>query len=179
MGQRGTLGEGAEPVTVNVEACRSPVLRRLSSRAIGSRWISRLFDLVAVLVALPVLVPLGAIVAIMIWVDSPGPIIYRSQRVGYRGREFSMLKFRKMRREAVGLPLTMARDQRFTPIGRFLALTKLDEVPQIWNVIKGDMRVVGPRPEVPEFFASHRAAYEEILSVRPGITGPAQLDVRL
>ena len=78
-----------------------------------------------------------------------------------------MLKFRKMRRTAKGGPLTMRDDERFTPIGSFLAMTKFDELPQLWNVIKGDMRLVGPRPEVPEFVARYRAEYEELLSVLP------------
>jgi lipopolysaccharide/colanic/teichoic acid biosynthesis glycosyltransferase len=166
---RETTGE-----SVSLSGSAPPGLRRL--RAIRSRWATRLFDVVVVVIALPVLAPIAAIVAVMIVVDSPGPVLYRSRRVGHRGREFSMLKFRKMRREAEGLPLTMDEDDRFTPIGKFLALTKLDELPQVWNVIKGDMRVVGPRPELPAFVASHRAAYEEILTVVPGITGLAQLE---
>jgi lipopolysaccharide/colanic/teichoic acid biosynthesis glycosyltransferase len=166
---RETTGE-----SVTLSGPAPPGLRRL--RAIPSRWATRLFDVVVVVIALPVLAPIAAIVAVMIVVDSPGPVLYRSRRVGHRGREFSMLKFRKMRREAEGPPLTLAEDHRFTPIGKFLALTKLDELPQLWNVIKGDMRVVGPRPELPAFVASHRAAYEEILTVVPGITGLAQLE---
>jgi lipopolysaccharide/colanic/teichoic acid biosynthesis glycosyltransferase len=173
LGLRSAVGKTAGESVTHSGPPR-PGLRRL--RAIRLRWATRLFDVAAVVIALPVLAPIAAIVAVMVLIDSPGPILYRSRRVGYRGREFSMLKFRKMRREAEGLPLTMAEDDRFTPIGKFLALTKLDELPQIWNVIKGDMRVVGPRPELPAFVASHRAAYEEILTVVPGLTGLAQLE---
>jgi lipopolysaccharide/colanic/teichoic acid biosynthesis glycosyltransferase len=87
-----------------------------------------------------------------------------------------MLKFRKMRRAARGGPLTMSNDERFTPIGSFLSMTKLDELPQLWNVIKGDMRLLGPRPEVPEFVAWYSDEYQELLSVLPGITGPAAVE---
>jgi lipopolysaccharide/colanic/teichoic acid biosynthesis glycosyltransferase len=87
-----------------------------------------------------------------------------------------MLKFRKMCHGATGPSLTWRDDMRFTPIGRFLTLTKLDELPQVWNVLKGDMRLVGPRPEVEEFVRAHRDQYEEILSVVPGLTGLAQLE---
>jgi lipopolysaccharide/colanic/teichoic acid biosynthesis glycosyltransferase len=136
----------------------------------------RAFDLsICLLVLAPVLV-VGAITALLIFIDSPGSVFYRSTRVGRDGRNFKMLKFRKMRRSARGGPLTIGQDERFTPIGGFLAMTKLDELPQLWNVIKGDMHLVGPRPEVPEFVARYREEYEELLSVMPGITGPAAVE---
>jgi lipopolysaccharide/colanic/teichoic acid biosynthesis glycosyltransferase len=111
----------------------------------------------------------------MVFLDSPGPILFRCTRVGLGGEPFDMLKFRKMRRDAVGTALTSSRDERFTPIGRFLALTRLDELPQVWNVIKGDMRLVGPRPETCDFTNSYPEQYAEILTVTPGLTGLAQL----
>jgi lipopolysaccharide/colanic/teichoic acid biosynthesis glycosyltransferase len=136
----------------------------------------RVFDLsICLLVLAPVLV-VGAITALLIFVDSPGSVFYRSTRVGRGGHPFKMLKFRKMRRSARGGPLTIGQDERFTPIGGFLAMTKLDELPQLWNVIKGDMHLVGPRPEVPEFVARYREEYDELLSVLPGITGPAAVE---
>jgi lipopolysaccharide/colanic/teichoic acid biosynthesis glycosyltransferase len=136
----------------------------------------RAFDLaVCLLVLIPVLL-VGAVTALLIYVDSPGSVFYRSTRVGRGGQPFKMLKFRKMRRSAKGGPLTIGEDERFTPIGGFLAMTKLDELPQLWNVIKGDMRLVGPRPEVPEFVARYSEEYEELLSVLPGITGPAAVE---
>jgi lipopolysaccharide/colanic/teichoic acid biosynthesis glycosyltransferase len=138
--------------------------------------VLRVFDLsVCLLVLAPVLV-MGAITALLIFIDSPGSVFYRSTRVGRDGRTFKMLKFRKMRRSAQGGPLTIGEDERFTPIGGFLAMTKLDELPQLWNVIKGDMRLVGPRPEVPEFVARYREEYRELLHVLPGITGPAAVE---
>jgi lipopolysaccharide/colanic/teichoic acid biosynthesis glycosyltransferase len=136
----------------------------------------RAFDLTVCVVLLPFALLVGAVTALFIYVDSPGSVFYRSTRVGRGGRPFQMLKFRKMRRSAQGGPLTIGEDERFTPIGGFLAMTKLDELPQLWNVLKGDMRLVGPRPEVPEFVARYRAEYEEILSVLPGITGPAAVE---
>lgn len=136
----------------------------------------RAFDLAVCLALLPFVLLVGAVTALLIFIDSPGSVFYRSTRVGRGGRPFRMLKFRKMRRSARGGPLTIGEDERFTPIGGFLAMTKLDELPQLWNVLKGDMRLVGPRPEVPEFVARYRAEYEEILSVLPGITGPAAVE---
>lgn len=135
----------------------------------------RAVDVALVLLALPFVLVLGTIVAIAVFLDSPGPIFYRSVRVGRGGRNFGMLKFRKMHEQASGPMLTAFEDQRLTPIGRFLQATRLDELPQIWHVIRGDMTIVGPRPEVPEFVALHAEEYEEILSVLPGLTGLVQV----
>jgi lipopolysaccharide/colanic/teichoic acid biosynthesis glycosyltransferase len=148
----------------------------LSAPAARGETAVRVFDLAICLLLLPGAVVIGAITALLIYVDSPGSVFYPSTRVGQHGRTFRMLKFRKMRRAARGGPLTMSDDERFTPIGRFLALTKLDELPQLWNVIRGDMRLVGPRPEVPEFVARYREQYAEVLTVLPGITGPAAVE---
>jgi lipopolysaccharide/colanic/teichoic acid biosynthesis glycosyltransferase len=124
---------------------------------------------------LPVLLLIGGAVALAILLDSPGPILFKTVRVGRGGRPFVMLKFRKMRDDVAGLPLTLGNDARFTPIGRLLALTKLDELPQILNVLCGDMRLVGPRPELQEFIDKYPTPYDEILRYPPGITGTAQL----
>ena len=121
------------------------------------------------------LVPVIALVAVAIKLDSRGPVFYRALRVGHRGQRLRMLKFRKMHDGASGLPLTAAKDQRFTRVGRFLAAFKLDEIPQLWNVLKGEMSLVGPRPEDRSFVALHDGAYAEILRVKPGITGLSQL----
>jgi lipopolysaccharide/colanic/teichoic acid biosynthesis glycosyltransferase len=136
----------------------------------------RAFDLAVCLLVLPAALVVGAITALLIYIDSPGSVFYRSTRVGRGGETFQMLKFRKMRRAARGGPLTIGEDERFTPIGGFLAMTKLDELPQLWNVIRGDMRLVGPRPEVPEFVARYREEYGQLLSALPGITGPAAVE---
>lgn len=123
-----------------------------------------------VLLALPI-----ALIALAIKVDSRGPAFYRCRRIGFRGGEFWMLKFRKMHDDAAGPALTAKADARFTRFGRFLAETKLDELPQLLNVFKGEMSLVGPRPEDPGFVAEQSQAYERILEVRPGITGLCQL----
>jgi lipopolysaccharide/colanic/teichoic acid biosynthesis glycosyltransferase len=136
----------------------------------------RILDLALVVLLLPVLLPLWLLVAIAVFLDSPGPVIYRSQRIGKGGLVFEMLKFRTMKRDAEGPPLSAAGDVRYTPLGRRLALSRLDELPQIWNVIKGDMRLVGPRPEVEGFVAEYAGEYERILSVPPGLTGAAQVE---
>ena len=119
--------------------------------------------------------PIVAIVALVIIIDSPGGVFYRADRVGRHGRKLRMLKFRKMRRDASGGPLTMATDERFTRIGKLLAKTKLDELPQLWHVLRGEMSLIGPRPEDPGFVAERAEEYSDILTVRPGITGLSQI----
>jgi lipopolysaccharide/colanic/teichoic acid biosynthesis glycosyltransferase len=135
----------------------------------------RLFDIAAAVLLLVLLAPIIVCVSIAIVLDSRGPVFYASRRVGFRGCAFDMLKFRKMRVDASGPALTIAGDERFTRLGRFLAAARLDEIPQLWNVIRGQMSLVGPRPEDPEFVVAHRDDYAAILEVRPGITGLCQL----
>jgi lipopolysaccharide/colanic/teichoic acid biosynthesis glycosyltransferase len=113
--------------------------------------------------------------AVAIKAESRGPVFYGARRAGRRGRELRVLKFRKMHNGASGHALTGDVDPRFTRIGRWLARTKLDEIPQLWNVFRGQMSLVGPRPEDPGFVALHETEYQEILTVRPGITGLCQL----
>lgn len=149
--------------------------RRTVAHDLADEGAKRMLDVAAAGLLLLVLAPLLALVALLIKLDSPGPVFYRCRRVGYRGAELAMLKFRKMRPGADGLPLTLSEDERFTRIGRLLARTKLDEVPQLWNVLRGEMSLVGPRPEDRSFVELHRDAYEEILQVRPGVTGLCQL----
>jgi lipopolysaccharide/colanic/teichoic acid biosynthesis glycosyltransferase len=135
----------------------------------------RIFDFAAALFLLLLLTPLIVLITIGILIDSRGPILYGCTRVGRYGNTFRMLKFRKMNAQAQGPPLTVASDTRFTRFGRLLARTKLDEVPQLWNVVRGDMSLVGPRPEDIAFVSLLRNDYEEILTVPPGITGLSQL----
>src|SRR5262245_17072460 len=124
---------------------------------------------------LVLLSPLILILAITIKLDSRGPVFYGCRRVGIFGREFAMLKFRKMKTGATGPALSAVDDDRFTRIGAFLSKTKLDEIPQLWNVLRGQMSLVGPRPEDPGFVELRRAEFEAVLRVRPGITGLSQL----
>ncbi len=115
------------------------------------------------------------IVAVAVFLDSPGSVFFRARRVGFRGRPFEMVKFRTMRVDGAGHAVAGAKDRRITPVGGFLRTTRLDELPQLWNVLRGEMSLVGPRPELEEFVALHAEEYREILSVPPGITGPTQL----
>jgi lipopolysaccharide/colanic/teichoic acid biosynthesis glycosyltransferase len=135
----------------------------------------RMLDVVVAAPLLFLLAPVVLVVAVAIAVESRGGVFYRCRRVGWRGRELQMLKFRKMHDGARGPALVGARDERFTRIGAFLARTKLDELPQLWNVLRGEMSLVGPRPEDPHFVELHKVLYAEILAVRPGITGLSQL----
>ena len=136
----------------------------------------RLFDLLGAAVALLLLAPLMAAVALWIKLDSRGPVFYRQQRVGRHGVPFSIHKFRTMHTGAPGLPLTVGDDPRITRAGRWLRRTRVDELPQFIDVLQGTMSLVGPRPEVPRYVALYPAALRErALAVRPGLTDPASL----
>jgi lipopolysaccharide/colanic/teichoic acid biosynthesis glycosyltransferase len=159
--------------TYSRHAARRRVGYAVQARA--SCAAKRLLDVVVSATALLLLSVVIAAIALAIKVESRGPVFYRCRRVGPGGRELWMLKFRKMPAAAGGPPLTVPDDARFTRIGRHLARTKLDELPQLWNVLTGSMSLVGPRPEDPSFVEQCRADYDEILRVRPGITGLTQL----
>ena len=137
--------------------------------------VNRLIDIAVAGLLLLISLPLLVVIAAAIRLDSRGPIFFRCHRIGFRGAELQMLKFRKMRNGAAGAALTLSSDERFTSLGRLLARTKLDEVPQLWNVLKGQMTLVGPRPEDPQFVALHSEEYASILTVKPGVTGLCQL----
>jgi lipopolysaccharide/colanic/teichoic acid biosynthesis glycosyltransferase len=141
----------------------------------GPTASERALDIVLATALLILLAPAVLVIAIAIKLDSRGPVIYRCRRAGRNGAEFAMLKFRKMHEGAAGPALAAADDARFTRVGRVLARTKLDELPQLFNVLTGTMSLVGPRPEDPIFVRGRRAAFDEILTVRPGITGLSQL----
>lgn len=147
---------------------------RIGERARGALG-KRFLDILIAVSLLVALTPVMLMLALAIKLGSRGSVFYRCRRAGLGGLDFAMLKFRKMRLDASGPALTCARDERFTRLGSLLARTKLDEVPQLWNVIRGDMSLVGPRPEDPSFIALYSGDYAEILRVRPGITGLSQL----
>lgn len=138
----------------------------------------RVFDVVASTVGLVLLSPLMALIALAIKIDSRGPVLFRHKRVGLGFQEFRVLKFRTMRNDAEGPQVTFDGDRRITRVGRVLRKSKLDELPQLVNVVRGEMSLVGPRPEVAEWVMAHRKHYERILSVRPGITDPASIEYR-
>lgn len=144
-------------------------------RPVAAAALKRGLDVVVAAIALLLLAPVFAIVAVLIVLDSPGPVFYRAERVGFRGRPLRMLKFRKMRADATGAALTTGRDPRLTRAGAWLVATRLDELPQLWHVLRGDMSLVGPRPEHLGFVARHPADYRRILCVRPGLAGWSQL----
>jgi lipopolysaccharide/colanic/teichoic acid biosynthesis glycosyltransferase len=138
----------------------------------------RLFDLVGAVLALVLLAPLLLGLAIWVALDSPGPVLYRQQRVGRFGRPFRIHKFRTMWLDADrrGPPLTIGDDARITRAGRWLRHYRLDELVQLIDVVRGDMSLVGPRPEVPRYVSQVPAALRDrVLAVRPGITDPASL----
>ncbi len=141
--------------------------------------LKRVFDVFFSGGALVVLAPLMLAVAVWVKLDSRGPVFFRQRRVGLRGREFEIYKFRTMRvdAEARGPQITVGADARITRSGAFLRKYKIDEFPQFINVVVGDMSVVGPRPEVPRYVALYPAQTREIvLGVRPGITDLASIE---
>jgi lipopolysaccharide/colanic/teichoic acid biosynthesis glycosyltransferase len=138
----------------------------------------RLFDLLGALLALLLLAPLLAVVALVVRLDSPGPVFFRQERVGRGGVPFRIHKFRTMRVDApaLGPQVTVGRDPRITRVGHWLRHYRIDELPQFIDVLLGRMSLVGPRPEVPRFVAHYPAALRaQVLAVRPGITDPASL----
>jgi lipopolysaccharide/colanic/teichoic acid biosynthesis glycosyltransferase len=140
--------------------------------------LKRLFDIVGSALGLVLLLPLFLVIAIVIKVDSPGPIFFRQERVGKCGCLFRIFKFRSMIADAShrGTALTVRADRRITRVGEFLRRSKLDELPQLMNVLAGDMSLVGPRPEVPEFMTFYTAEQRAIItSMRPGITDYAAI----
>lgn len=149
----------------------------------AARLFKRLFDLAAALVVLILASPVMAAIWAMLALDRSGPVFYKQVRVGRNGRPFEILKFRTMRVDAEknGAVFAVQGDPRVTPIGRLLRRTSLDELPQLFNVIRGDMSVVGPRPERPVFVEQFRGRYpryDERHLVKPGITGCAQVNMR-
>jgi lipopolysaccharide/colanic/teichoic acid biosynthesis glycosyltransferase len=138
----------------------------------------RLFDLLVASLALVLLAPLLLAVALWVKLDSEGPVLYRQQRVGRHGRLFRIHKFRTMALDAAtrGPQVTVGDDARITRAGRALRRSRIDELPQLVDVLLGDMSLVGPRPEVPRYVAHYPPALRErVLAVRPGITDPASL----
>lgn len=139
--------------------------------------IKRLFDLLIAVLALIILSVFFLFIAIAVKLSGPGPVFYIQRRVGLSGKEFTIYKFRTMHvnAEKAGLLTVGGRDKRITTIGYFLRKFKLDELPQLFNVIKGDMSLVGPRPEVKKYVDLYNASQREVLNVRPGITDYASM----
>lgn len=142
--------------------------------------IKRIFDIVASLCGLIILSPMLMIVAICIKLDSKGPVFFKQKRVGKNKRIFEIYKFRTMVTDAekLGKQITVGNDSRITRVGKFIRKCKLDEFPQLINVLKGEMSLVGPRPEVPRYVELYDEYEEQILLVKPGITDYASIEFR-
>ena len=137
---------------------------------------TRLFDILASLAGLALTLPTYPFIALLIKLDSPGTVFFCSERMGLNGRTFRMLKFRSMvSNGATQRSITIKHDPRITKVGRWLRSTKFDEIPTLLNVFKGDMSIVGPRPEVTRYASYYSGDNKRVLSVRPGITDPGTL----
>jgi lipopolysaccharide/colanic/teichoic acid biosynthesis glycosyltransferase len=152
----------------------------VSNQRRGADMSKRVFDLILAGLGLLVLTPLLLGIGLWIKLTSPGPVFYCARRVGRHGELFSMYKFRSMVANAdrLGAGITAHDDLRVTPAGRMLRRTKLDELPQLLNVVKGDMSLVGPRPEDPRYVELYTPEQRQVLSVRPGITSWASIQFR-
>lgn len=139
--------------------------------------IKRIFDFVASLIGIIIISPILTIVAICIKLDSKGKVLFLQKRVGKKGKPFNIYKFRTMVSDAekLGKQITIGKDSRITRVGAFLRKYKIDELPQLFNVLKGDMSLVGPRPEVPKYVDLYTEEERKVLEVRPGITDLASL----
>jgi lipopolysaccharide/colanic/teichoic acid biosynthesis glycosyltransferase len=137
--------------------------------------LRRLLDVTVAGMLLLVLAPLLGVLAVLVRATTTGPALFRQIRVGRNGRPFVLLKLRTMRADAPGPAITSGGDPRITHLGAWLRRTKLDELPQLWNVLRGDMSLVGPRPELPHYVARYTAAQRTVLRARPGLTDPASL----
>ena len=140
-------------------------------------WVKRTFDLGVAMIAFLLLSPLFFLASLLAKLQSKGPVFYKAKRVGKHETFFEMYKFRTMvvNADTLGGSLTTYRDTRITPIGRFLRWTKLDELPNLINVIKGEMSLIGPRPEAPNYVKYYTEIQKQVLQVKPGMTGPSQL----
>lgn len=138
--------------------------------------VKRTFDLIASFFGLFLVFPVLLIVSVLVALDSRGPIIFKQQRVGRYGKLFTMVKFRTMKvKQESSSTVSIKGDKRITRIGAFLRKTKIDELPELWNVLIGEMSLVGPRPDVEGFADQLQNESRKILELRPGITGPASL----
>lgn len=137
--------------------------------------LKRAFDIIFSFIGIILLFPIFIIVGIIIKIDSKGPIFFSQERIGKNFKAFKILKFRTMVYDNKGPLLSARGDQRITRVGKYLRRYKIDELPQLFNVFKGDMSLVGPRPEVRKYVELFKPYYKEILTLRPGITDPASL----
>lgn len=153
--------------------------------------VKRMMDLILAFVALVILLPLSALIALVVWIDSPGPVLYRAERIGRKGRKFVCLKFRTMVRDAdqhreelahlnerKSVLFKVTNDPRVSRVGAFLRKYSLDEIPQLINVLRGEMSLVGPRPPIASEVRQYELAHLRRLDVLPGMTGLWQVEAR-
>jgi lipopolysaccharide/colanic/teichoic acid biosynthesis glycosyltransferase len=164
----------AEHVSFPRLRLRIAIGMRMSS-SFGGIVFKRSMDIALAGFLLAASLPLLAFAAIVIKLDSGGPVLFRQARMGRRSRRFQLLKLRTMRISSDGPVFTLGEDPRITRVGRWLRWLKVDELPQLWNVLRGEMSLVGPRPVVPELTLEFKSEYERLLRVRPGLTDPATL----
>ena len=151
----------------------------LVAEAVGADLARRVFDIVAAILALLVLLPLMLLVSLAILLESGRPVLFCQTRLGMGGQQFRLLKFRKFAaKSAPGSAVTVRSDPRMTRVGRLLERTKLDELPQLWNILRGDMAVVGPRPESLAFADCFARGFYAVLDHKPGLFGPCQVIFR-
>jgi lipopolysaccharide/colanic/teichoic acid biosynthesis glycosyltransferase len=160
------------PLMTTIDTSRSTVV------APGAGWGRTLLDVSVSLAALLILSPVLLVVALAVALESGRPVLFTQERVGRQGKLFRLFKFRTMRTGKTGPAITSRGDARVTSVGRFLRKFKLDELPQLWNVVRCEMSLVGPRPEVPQFVDRDDPAWQSVLQVRPGITDPASIAYR-
>jgi lipopolysaccharide/colanic/teichoic acid biosynthesis glycosyltransferase len=149
--------------------------QEIDMEVLKSTWWRQSTDICLCVIALFLLSPVLVLISASIFMETGMPILFSQKRVGRNGKLFRLLKFRTMLNAVSGPPLTVGGDRRITHIGHFLRKFKLDELPQLWNIVCADMSIVGPRPEVPEFVDLGKPAWKYILRVRPGITDPASI----
>ena len=140
--------------------------------------LKRIVDIIVAGSLLVVTLPIIVISAILVKLDSKGPVFFRQSRMGREFTEFQLFKFRTMVEGSKGLPYTLGPDPRITRCGRWLRWAKFDELPQLWNVLRGEMSLVGPRPVIPALTREFRREYRKLLRARPGLTDPATLKYR-
>ena len=147
------------------------------SRSLYCRSGKRLLDISLALMGLVIALPFLALGALAVWLESGRPIFFMQWRVGRHSRQFKIIKLRTMRNaaEVNGAKVTASNDPRITAVGKWLRRTKVDEIPQLFNILKGEMSFVGPRPEIPEYVMAYTQLQTSVLNVRPGLTGPAAL----
>lgn len=161
----------------NQAGARQPY-RIITPPSAATMACKRAFDILCSLLGLTVLSPVLLVVSVLVAVTSPGGVFFRQERIGKDGRPFRIFKFRSMRKDNAGLKITTGNDSRITPVGRFLRKSKIDELPQLINVLVGDMSFVGPRPEVADYVNLYTPYQRQVLLVRPGITGLASIRFR-